>query len=334
MHEIRFCRIDERDKLMRFIQDDWCEGHILARDVNLLAWQHNDRIHSRYNFVVAADNGRFDAILGFIPTYQYDIALQAWPQVWLAIWKSVAERAHNPVLGRQLLEFLEREMQPVSIGAIGINARVEKLYRHLGYTTGMLDHYYIRNPYLPHSQLLCPPGHFPAPEQGGKGCELFWMHLDFMDIGDLWDLPFHTAPRKSAEYFRRRYLIHPTYRYRFLGAWNGYKLCGVFVVRCIEANGAACLRIVDFAGCVPFLGSLSDEFVRILHEEDAEYVDAVCHGIDFTHMGFSRAESPHFPPNHFEPFEVRGEPIRFAYKSAMSPYVIMKGDSDQDRPNR
>jgi hypothetical protein len=37
-------------------------------------------------------------------------------------------------------------------------------------------------------------------------------------------------------------------------------------------------------------------------------------------------------PDHFEPFEQRNAPIRFAIKTDR-PVVIFKGDGDQDRPN-
>ena len=36
---IRFCRIDERDKLMRFINDHWRRGHILSQNVELTDYE-------------------------------------------------------------------------------------------------------------------------------------------------------------------------------------------------------------------------------------------------------------------------------------------------------
>jgi len=38
-------------------------------------------------------------------------------------------------------------------------------------------------------------------------------------------------------------------------------------------------------------------------------------------------------PDHFEPFERRNAPIRFALKTDR-PAVLFKGDGDQDRPNQ
>ena len=49
-------------------------------------------------------------------------------------------------------------------------------------------------------------------------------------------------------------------------------------------------------------------------------------------MGFVKKGLSDIVPNYFEPFLKQNINIDYAFKSK-SPYVIFKGDSDQDRPN-
>ena len=334
MHEIRFCRLDERDHLMSFIHTDWRADHVLSKNAELLDWQHLDRINNRYNFVVAVNEatGRFDGILGFIPLYHYDSSLTDKVHLWLAIWKVAKERVTKLTVGLDLLRFLEEELQPASIGAVGINEQVAKLYRLLGFTTGALDQFYIFDDDRSDFTLMKPGSRTMPICVGQPRCVL----RDVDGPAALDALEFFDTPRKSPRYIIERYQNHVSYRYRLIGAWEGDLLRGLFVIRRAEANGAGCLRIVDFVGSVEALGPLRSEFVRLLREEDAEYVDMMVHKLDadvLAEVGFAQLAGETIIPNYFEPFEQRNITIGFAYKSDREPYMMFKGDSDQDRPN-
>ena len=49
--------------------------------------------------------------------------------------------------------------------------------------------------------------------------------------------------------------------------------------------------------------------------------------------GFIQNSEDFILPNYFEPLEIRNIDIDFAYKSNSGPLSILRGDSDQDRPN-
>jgi hypothetical protein len=112
---------------------------------------------------------------------------------------------------------------------------------------------------------------------------------------------------------------------------------GLLAARVASHGRRQALRVVDFIGaddCVPALGAPILALVRRL---GAEYADVHNWGIDpalFEAAGFSRVDpsGPTIVPNHFEPFERRNAPIRFALRSTR-PAVLFKGDGDQDRPN-
>ena len=88
-YELRFCRVDEKEKLVEFLRQYWREDHIFVLRPDLLDWQHLDRKNNRYNYVVAEyrRSGEFHSILGFVPSSQYDDKIEKM-EVWPCIWKS------------------------------------------------------------------------------------------------------------------------------------------------------------------------------------------------------------------------------------------------------
>ena len=70
----------------------------------------------------------------------------------------------------------------------------------------------------------------------------------------------------------------------------------------------------------------------------AEYLDILNFGIEdiyFEKAGLLKLDprKPVVIPNHYEPFEQKNVHLHFAMKTD-KPYVIFKGDGDQDRPSR
>jgi hypothetical protein len=96
--------------------------------------------------------------------------------------------------------------------------------------------------------------------------------------------------------------------------------------------------VVDFLGPNELVRGLGAIVLAQVRRHGAEYADVHNWGIDaelFDAAGFLRVDPAggDVVPNHFEPFERRNAPIRFALKSAR-PAVLFKGDGDQDRPNQ
>ena len=144
MENISFCTISDLEKLQQFIHEKWKEKHILAVDKNLIDFQHKSE--NGYNFVISKnDNNEITAILGFIPLSKFDENLKYKTDIWLAIWK-VNQTIAEPGIGFSLLKWLEKQIQPQSIGSIGINTEVKRIYDILGYKTGVLNQYFILNP--------------------------------------------------------------------------------------------------------------------------------------------------------------------------------------------
>ena len=330
MEKIMLCSKDDLQGVQRFIHEKWRENHILSFNNGLIDFQHGN--DGGYNFVIAKNQyNDITAILGFIPLSQYDAGLGDTANIWLAIWK-VDEANAAPGTGFALLKWLEKHFKPNSIGSIGINKNVKRIYDILGYRAGVLKHYYITNPSVSDFKII-EPGDAGRTSVGRQSPLSVVREIERKDLEQL---TFDASPQKSINFIHNRYLSHPVYKYILLGIYTDTALKAVIVARKIVVKSAACLRIVDIQGSYAEIGNLRNGIAELLNKHKCEYIDCLNHGIaeeTFSKWGFSLKAGSTIIPEYFEPFVKKNIDIMFAYKSKEEKYIIFKGDSDQDRPN-
>jgi hypothetical protein len=337
-HEISICTPEEAGEVQAFIHHHWKENHALAIHSPLLNWQHQDPAGARLHFVVArsAETGSLDAVLGFIPTGQFDGALAPFGDIWLALWK-VRDGVGKAGLGLALIRYLSECLNPRFMAVIGMPARVRRLYQHLGFATGSLEQYYQVNQSKRRFALIDQfDGVYTSGCADGGSRQLVpCRELDWLeDVA-----PETSIPAKSPTYFMNRYVRHPVYRYDLHCLAEEGRRLALLVSRTALYGESRALRIVDYYGPLAALEGSGGAIQAWLASSDAEYVDFYVHGIPAHSLrtaGFRRhsPESSMVVPNYFEPFERRNVELRYAYLTTSSlPVLIFKGDGDQDRPN-
>jgi hypothetical protein len=319
------CSTADIDDVVQFIEEHWKRGHILAESRALLDWQHRDA--GGYAFVLArrrSDN-RIVGILGFIATARFDEALENENVLWLTTWK-VRDDAGVAGLGLQLLHYLMRTVSHRAVGAIFPGEATAPIYRAMGFHVGELFHY-VRETREGSVERM--------PERPLQARRLLrdedFSALDWRDGGP-------RVPRKTAEYFRRRYFRHPVYAYTVTALFDQDVLCGMLAVRTAEHSGARAIRVVDFLGSPDVLERMGPVVQAQIDEVGAEYADIYNAGISADALGragFRKVDpdGAEIVPDNFEPFERRNVRLWFAFKGPGDP-VLFKGDSDRDRPNR
>ncbi|MBI5542238.1 MAG: hypothetical protein HY951_19430 [Bacteroidia bacterium] len=339
MYEVRLCKLEEIDKLQDFINESWKQNHILVKNANLLKWQYLNRSKGIFNFIVAYNTvtNKFDAILGFIPTWHFDPELSMERDIWLAIWKveqkSTLKKGIGKGIGLDLLNYLEDIYQPNSIGAIGTSEIANRIYRYLEFKSGTLNHYYLLNTSVSSFEIICVKDKMTR--SGEEKADASVSVKEINDIRNVGNMPCSISPKKSLIYLYNRFCNHPVYKYRFFGIYLSENLVSIIVMRKITIKESCCLRIVDIYGEL-VSHPLTSELRKLLTKENAEYLDCLNSGIDetiFYSWGFSKRNNEVVIPNYFEPFEKQNVDITFAYKTNRENYIIFKGDSDQDRPN-
>lgn len=339
LYTIKIVPKNEVDKLVSFIDSHWKKGHALVKSRELLDFQHLDVTEDCYNFIVAENNEthEYDALVGFIPTSQYDEKLSAEGDYWGAIWKCREDVTNTEINNAAFYVWKRIFKLPFfhSYAAIGISDIAKQIYKASRIPVDYLRHYYIANEDCISFKI-------------GKGLikgtvanqnrtsSIKEISLEMIDDSMLQSV---YRPRKTIQYFINRYQNHPIYNYRFIGVYNSEKIIAIFSCRKLKVGSNYILRIVDVIGDLSTVNSIYQPVQELLKKENAEYIDLMNYGLQedlFLKMGFHLLNpdtEDTIVPNYFEPFEQRNVKIEIGYKADYDGYVAFKGDSDQDRPN-
>jgi len=342
MIRIRRCQTADVPDVLAFLEAHWKPGHIFTRDRELFDWQYarQDR-PGEYSIALARQNGDGELVglLGYLPTRRFDPALAESNAIWLALWKVREDIAGGPI-GLQLLNDVTRGERHTSIGVIGFQPTAAAIYSALKFQVGELRHYVLPNPDVSAFELASferRPDR-PVPDTNLTAVAVddttFSAAVEGLDLGSR----DRQLPHKTPAYFRSRYLQHPRYRYEAFVLCRDDRPIGLLATRLAAHRERRALRLVDFIGADDFVPALGRLILEQVRRHGAEYADILNWGIDsalFEAAGFSPIDpaGPDIVPNHFEPFERRNAPVRFALK-ADGPAVLFKGDGDQDRPNQ
>jgi hypothetical protein len=345
-YDIRFCEKGEAAELQKFIGEHWKPNHILALSRELFDWQHLDRETDTYNFVIARhrESGEIHAVYGFIPTGLFDPALKPERDYWPAVWK-VREDVEAPGLGMFVYYYFVKQKKPRSLSGFGMNPDLAPLARKISYAMGMLDHFHMLNPTKKTFALVGGfNDRFISRVDASGDVELVRIDAEkFVESASriAYRPSAKDIPAKSISYLEHRYVRHPFYTYVCYRVDRKGRPEAILVTRLASHCGAEALRIVDYFGETSSLVGARGAFQELLVGCDAEYIDFYNLGLDHEDLfaaGFMLRgpEDEIVIPNHFEPYEQRNVELDYVIYTDVSEFNFrfVKGDCDQDRPNR
>ena len=348
MYDIRYARKEDLPLIIEFLDAHWKKNHALVISKVLMDFQHLNPITGNYNFIIAQNRQtkELDALLGFIPIYQYDIKLHKDKDIWGAIVKIRKDIPKDIAadLAVYLWELYFNIENANSYGSIGLSNDAIKVYKALRSFVNTVNQYYILNDSIENFKIAKVGNDKKLNKRENTS-------IKKVEIKDNFDLKALTEesiqvgdyrPKKSIEYLKNRYLYHPIYKYKSWGIFVEDKLKAIWIIRVVEIGVAKTLRIVDMYGAeAETLPCLYNEIQDLLSKYQAEYIDCLNYGFSkevFETIGFTKLDTSTneiIIPNYFEPFEQQNISLYFTYKlkDKNDRYVIFKGDSDQDRPN-
>ena len=344
-YDVHFCRTDEVDQLVLFIDTYWKKNHIFVLSRELLDWQHYNRREKRYNFVIAKQRytGEIHSILGFVPTSQFDEKITNL-EVWPCIWKA-REDIHVKGLGVALYFYLKENMPIETISILGISEIALSIYKHWNFTTGRMKHWYLP---CPMRKYFCiAKGLEKYVEKEIKDTDVDEFLLKEYTLEEYEKIPLKSAlfekmdRYKSKDYYIKRFYQHPMYKYKFWGIEDKYDIVSMMITRECVVSSAKCLRIVDFIGKTDGLTKIKYQLRKLLIDNEYEYVDWMENGLQESILkktGFIDKQETFevVIPNYFEPFVQENISLDWAFKT-IGPEkkgIFYKADADQDRPNQ
>lgn len=341
-YNIDFCKENEYDDLRMFLKKYWKENHIFVCSKEVFDFQHFDREKKRYNYVIAREksSGEICAILGFVPTSQFDKDMKR-TMIWPCIWKNRKD-VNRKGLGVTMYYYLKTNLSIETISILGISEIALSIYKYWHMETGKMEQYVMPN--------------FTEKDYIAKGLSEVYNKFsddstDTLELSEIDERDYKTIMSndlifsvnsiyKTKEYYFNRFYKHPIYQYNFLAIKDEKKIVAIIIVRSCKVENRKCLRIVDFIGRVDYLICVKEQLQTYLQQYGYEYIDFVEVGIDseiLQKAGFinRRDYKNVVVPNYFEPFVQENIDLDYAYKTVVndSKKIFFKADADQDRPN-
>lgn len=300
----------------------------------MFEFQHSDGRTGYYDFVIAMhkETKEIHGVLGYINSSTYDGGDRENPRsISGALWKVRPDVNNREIkkVGLELLFFLLKKFPNTPYMALGLSHDSQFIYKFLHMPVEKMNHYYIANRNCKDFRICVNP----VVREGGESNED--VDLRLMAFDEIPEIENDYCPRKDRNYLRGRYYSHPFFTYRYVGVFESQCLSCVWVVRKIEINGSACLRLVDMVGRTNMDVNLSRQVNELLAGMQSEYMDCYNFGITpdiFFKMGFSKVGGDTVIPNYFEPYVLENVEIycSFLFNDKI---VMFKADGDQDRPN-
>ena len=167
--------------------------------------------------------------------------------------------------------------------------------------------------------------------------EILFKKLKEKDLKKI-NLKDNSLPVKSSNYLINRYLKNSFFKYKIYGIIIKKKIEGVFVWREDFYEKSKAIRIIDYSGNTKCLSFTNKLFLKLLIQQQAEYLDFIQYGIDDKILlkgGFRLNENKKtIVPSYFSPFVQKNNEITSAFKiNKRKKIIICKGDGDQDIPH-
>lgn len=325
---IRFAEYEDIPEIMKYIDEYWKKGHILATNRELFEWQYiyNEKV----NFVLGLDEANhIQGILGFIPYSRDDDK-----DIALALWK--ANRSES-FLGIRLLLFLKKNGKYRNIVCPGINMRTtSKIYTQCGFQVGVMSQWYRLGNNREYIIGKIEDQDIPTCCQSRYSLILLNNTSQLEECAWIQLRKGLDSPYKSLDYLKKRYFNHPAYEYLVYNVIDENDESNALVVlRIQECNNSKVFRFVDLIGDPTILLGITCELDRLMEQHEVEYIDMYEAGLEedvLMNAGWKKVkDSVNIIPNYFAPYEQSNVDIYYCTSDENA--VLFRGDGDQDRPN-
>ncbi len=327
MIQIRRAVYEDIPRIMKFIDQYWKKGHILANDRNFFEWMYVD--NEQVNFYIAIDeNSKIYGIEGFI-LYNHS----STPDASGTIWKTI--KSSNPILGLELEQFMVSDLQIRYGCSAGISEKARKIHKLNGCKVEKMVHFYRLNDLSAYKIAKIKEKYIPNIVDTGYRLEKV---INFDEIKQI--LPFEFLKKqilyKDYEYLNKRYFLHPIYHYdiwKIVGKEHIAK--SILVTRAEKYNDKQICKIIDFYGDIDDLSRITGAIDNLLRVNQYEYIDIYSFGVSkgiYQKAGFVEcADDTNIIPNYFNPFEQRNIDL-YLVDPIIEGFRAFRGDGDQDRP--
>lgn len=330
-YTVEKCSVSDIAAVMKFFGENHDSSHVLASNRQFVDWQYYVPDAEQYNILIAKDESGILGLLAYIPNTFFDRAIpRALQFIWTANW--LVKKAYKGFVGLDLFYSLPKYENCEALGIVGLTDEAGMFYEKMGYRVGKLDQYFFVNQHVNHFKILSGYEHtgrqMPCVTNDTR-------HLSPCVLSSPLILEYINAskPYKSRNFFEKKYVKNPFYKYFLYGITVAGEVAAVLVCRVVQHNGTNVVRLVEYIGRAEYLAEA--RLQDILEDHNAEYIDFYCAGIShdtLSQAGFllNTGARGLIVPSYFEPFQNTNIEIAYAYRFPAC--CIFKGDGDRDHP--
>ncbi len=329
MITIRRAVYDDIPDIMRFMDEHWKPGNILAKNREFFEWQFLE--DEKINMFIGVDE-EDGKIYGMIGAIVY--SRRSDPDVSACTWQVI--KSSNPMLGIELSEYmLEHLNARYNLGA-GLSKKAVRLHKLLGCEIIEMDHYYRLADRTNYRIAKVSDKKIPVAEETGYSLEHIYSVEEMKQV-----IPekilMNQLLSKDYNYIEKRYFSHPVYHY---DVWKiadaGGHSHSVLITREERVRNNRICKIIDFYGRTEDLGKIARALDHQMEDKGYEYVDIYSYGISvkiYEQGGFVRCDenSKNIIPNYFYPFMQENISLKMV-QPELDGIRLFRGDGDQDRP--
>lgn len=326
---IRRAVYEDIPDIMRFMDEHWKPGNILATNREFFEWQFLDEDKLNMFIGVDEDNGK---IYGMIGAVVYSRSSN--PDVSGCTWQVI--KSSNPMLGVDLLNDMYRQLKVRYSYAAGLSKKAVRINELMGNVIVEMDHYYRLADRADYKIARVVDKVIPDSKQTGYCLEPIYSVGEMKSIVSEEVLAAQLLS-KDYDYIERRYFKHPIYHYAIWKIVNAEKNShSVLITREEGVEDRKICKVIDHYGEMEDLGKIAAAVDRLMEEKGYEYIDIYSFGIPveiYEQGGFvcCRETGENIIPNYFHPFVQENISLKLV-DSMIEGVRLFRGDGDQDRP--
>lgn len=326
---IRRAIFEDIPGIMRFMDENWKPGNILAKDRGFFEWQFADR--GKLNMFIGVDDTS-GKIYGIIGAVVYNKS--ATPDVSGCTWQVI--KSGNPMLGLDLHDFMLRQLNVRYCYGLGLSDKTVRINELSGVKVIAMDHYYRLADRHSYKIASVKRKRIPEVEESGYHLERIRFVEEMKQIIPEEELEKRLLS-KDYSYIDKRYFKHPVFHYDIWKvAAPDNNSNSVLITRDEMAEGGKVCEIIDHYGDMEDLGRITAALDNLMKEREYEFVDVYSYGIPveiYEKGGFCRCDedSENIIPNYFHPFVKKNISLR-VLDAQLKGLILFRGDGDQDRP--
>lgn len=328
MITIRRAVYEDIPDIMKFMDEYWKPGNILAKNREFFEWQFLE--DNKVNMFLGVDES--GKIYGMIGAIVYNRSTN--PDISGCTWQVI--KSDNPMLGLDLANYRDQCLGVRYCCGAGLTNKAVKIQKLLGYTITEMDHYYRLADKKKYKIAKVEKKIIPKITETGYRLEHIGSVNEMKQLISERML-LSQIPSKDYSYIEKRYFEHPIYRYDI---WKiidkKEKSQSVLITRDETMEDSKVCEIIDHYGEMTDLGKITGALDCLMEERGYEFVDIYSYGIPieiYEQAGFCccNQTSKNIIPNYFHPFVRENISLKMV-KTMMPNLRLFRGDGDQDRP--